>query len=68
MTGFHFTGTAVPILPESRFPFHRIPGSLGLEYSPNADHPPAAIPRRVAPQQNTAGLFAHADTDVSVKE
>ena len=33
MTGFHFTGTAVPVLPESWFPFHRIPGSLGLEYS-----------------------------------
>ena len=33
MTGFHFTGTAVPVLLESWFPFHRIPGSLGLEYS-----------------------------------
>lgn len=33
MTGFHFTGTAVPVLPESWFPFHRIPGSLGPEYS-----------------------------------
>lgn len=37
MTGFHFTGTAVPVLPESRFPFHRIPGSLGLEYSFGSD-------------------------------
>ena len=34
MTGFHFTGTAVHALPELRFPFFRIPGSLGLEYSP----------------------------------
>ena len=33
MTGFHFTGTAVHALPELRFPFFRIPGSLGLEYS-----------------------------------
>lgn len=35
MTGFHFTGTAVHALPELRFPFFRIPGSLGLEYSPS---------------------------------
>ena len=33
MTGFHFTGTAVSILPESRFPFHRIHGFLGAEFS-----------------------------------
>lgn len=33
MTGFHFNGTVVSVLPESRFPFHRIPGSLGPEYS-----------------------------------
>ena len=33
MTGFHFNGTAVPVLSESRFPFHWIPGSLGPEYS-----------------------------------
>lgn len=37
MTGFHFTGTAVHALPELRFPFFRIPGSLGLEYSKKTD-------------------------------
>ena len=35
MTGFHLTGTAVSTLPESRFPFYRIPGFRGPEYSLN---------------------------------
>ena len=33
MTGFHFTGKAVSVLPEQRFPFYRIPGFRGPEYS-----------------------------------
>ena len=33
MTGFHFTGTVVSVLPESRFPLYRIPGFPGPEYS-----------------------------------
>ena len=33
MTGFHFTGKVVSVLPESRFPFYRIPGFRGPEYS-----------------------------------
>ena len=35
MTGFHFTGKAVSVLPEQRFPFYRIPGFRGPEYSTN---------------------------------
>ena len=49
MTGFHFTRTAVPVLTESRFPFHRIPGFLGPEYSIRSWPTPSVIALSMMP-------------------